>query len=144
MVGDGPERPRAAERARELGIGGSVVFLGKHASVDELLRCADLFLMTSESESFGLAALEALSCGVPVVAYAVGGLPEVISDGENGYLVPSGAVNEVADAGLRVIGDPERQARLGRAARQAAVERFAIDQVLPRYEALYRSLGAGR
>ncbi len=140
MVGDGPDRPRAAERARELGIARDVVFLGKHASVEELLGCADLFLLTSDSESFGLAALEALSCGVPVVGYRAGGLPEVVSHGENGMLVPVGAVDEAGAAGIRLLSDPELAASFREDARAAAVERFAIDRVLPRYEDLYRAM----
>ncbi len=140
MVGDGPDRPRAADRARKLGIAKDVVFLGKHASVEELLSCADLFLLTSDSESFGLAALEALSCGVPVVGYRAGGLPEVVSHGEDGVLVPVGAVDEAAAAGRRLLTDPEVGARFGEAARAAAVERFAIVRVLPRYEELYRAM----
>ena len=140
LVGDGPDRPRAAQRARKLGIAHDVVFLGKHASVEELLSCADLFLLTSDSESFGLAALEALSCGVPVVGYRAGGLPEVVSDGENGVLVPVGAVDEAAAAGQRLLADPEMGARFGEAARRTAVERFAIGRVLPRYEELYRAM----
>ena len=93
-----PDRPRAAARARALGVDRDVVFLGKHAAVEELLSCADLFLMTSDRESFGLAALEALSCGVPVVGYRAGGLPEVVPHGEAGFLVPVGAVADATEA----------------------------------------------
>ena len=140
MVGDGPDRPRAAQRAREIGVEGDIVFLGKHASVDELLPCADLFLMTSDRESFGLAALEAMSCGVPVVGYGAGGLTEVVTDGENGLLVPVGAVEDGVAAGARLLGDSGLWRRFSEAARQTATERFAVDHVLPRYEALYRAL----
>ena len=140
MVGDGPDRPRAAQRVGELGVERDVVFLGKHASVEELLSCADLFLLTSESESFGLAALEAISCGVPVVAYRAGGLPEVISHGENGLLVPVGSVEEAAEAGTCLLDDPGIWRRFSEAGRTAAMERFATGIVLPRYEDLYRAL----
>ncbi len=140
MVGDGPDRPRAAQRVEEMGVDRDVVFLGKHASVDELLSCADLFLLTSESESFGLAALEAMSCGVPVVAYRAGGLAEVVSHGENGLLVPVGALDEAAEAGKCLLGDPRIWKRFGRAGRTAALERFATGIVRPRYEDLYRTL----
>lgn len=139
MVGDGPDRPRAAACARELGLDRDIVFLGKHASVEELLPCADLFLMTSDSESFGLAALEALSCGVPVVAYRAGGLPEVVSHGENGLLVPVRAVEEAAAAAGCLLGDADLWRRFSDAARQAAVERFCITGILPLYEDLYRA-----
>ena len=140
MVGDGPDRPRAAERVTELGLEGDVVFLGKHASVEELLRCADLFLLTSDSESFGLAALEAISCGVPVVGYQAGGLPEVIDHGENGLLVPVGAVAEAAEAGRSLMGDRRLWTRFSEAGRTAAVERFATGRILPLYEDFYRAL----
>lgn len=140
MVGDGPDRPRAAQRVGELDMERDVVFLGKHASVEALLGLADLFLLTSESESFGLAALEAISCGVPVVGYRAGGLPEVISHGENGLLVPVGEVARAAEAGRCLLGDPAVWTRFSDAGRAAAVERFATGRVLPAYEGFYRSL----
>ena len=140
MVGDGPDRPRAAQRVGELELERDVVFLGKHASVEELLGLADLFLLTSDSESFGLAALEAISCGVPVVGYRAGGLPEVISHGENGLLVPVGAVGEAAEAGTFLLGDPSVWRRFSEAGRAAALERFATATVLPGYEDFYRFL----
>ena len=140
MVGDGPDRPRAAHRVGELEIERDVVFLGKYASVEELLGLADLFLLTSDSESFGLAALEAISCGVPVVGYRAGGLPEVISHGENGLLVPVGAIDEGAEAGMCLLGDPAVWRRFSEAGRTAALEHFATERVLPRYEDFYRSL----
>ena len=106
LVGDGPERSRAEALARQLGLGGSVAFLGKMLSFVEVLQASDVFLLPSESESFGLAALEALSCGVPVVASHVGGLPEVVPDGEVGYLAPVGDVATMADRVLRLLADP--------------------------------------
>ena len=146
MAGDGPDRPRAAERARELGVDRDVIFLGKHAAIEELLSCADLFLMTSDRESFGLAALEALSCGVPVVGYGAGGLPEVVPDGEAGVLVGVGEVAEATAAATDLLGDPVRWQRFSEAARAVAVERFGRYRVLPRYEAYYEAVlaGAGR
>lgn len=144
LVGDGPDRPRAAARARELGLQSDIVFLGKHASVEELLPCADLFLMTSDSESFGLAALEAMSCGVPVVAYRAGGLPEVVAHGDNGLLVPVGAVEEAAAAAECLLGDAGVWRRFSESARRAAVERFCVSEILPSYEGLYRAQLAGR
>ena len=139
MVGDGPDRPRAEERARALGMGGDVMFLGKHVAVEEILASTDLFLMASESESFGLAALEAMSCGVPVVAYRAGGVPEVVTDGETGVLVPVGAVEEAAEAGAAILGDAALWRRMSRAGRLAA-EGFAVGKVLPMYEACYESV----
>ena len=146
MAGDGPDRPRAAARARELGVERDVIFLGKHGAIEELLSCADLFLMTSDRESFGLAALEALSCGVPVVGYGAGGLPEVVPDGEAGVLVGVGEVDEATAAASGLLADPERWRRFSQAARAVAVERFGRSRVLPRYEAYYEAVlaGAGR
>ena len=146
MAGDGPDRPRAAGRARELGVERDVIFLGKHGAIEELLSCADLFLMTSDRESFGLAALEALSCGVPVVGYGAGGLPEVVPHGEAGVLVGVGEVEEATVAAAGLLGDEGRWQRFSEAARAVAVERFGRSCVLPRYEAYYEAVlaGAGR
>ena len=143
MVGDGPDRPKAAERAKELGVADDVVFLGKHASVDELLACADLFLMTSESESFGLAALEALACGAPVVGYRAGGMTEVVPHGEAGYLVPVGDVQAATQAAIEILGDEERWEAFSRAGRTLAVEKYSVDRVLPAYEDYYEEVRRG-
>jgi N-acetyl-alpha-D-glucosaminyl L-malate synthase BshA len=143
LVGDGPERPRALERAEELGVKDGILFLGKHSSVDELLACADLFLLPSRNESFGLAALEALACGTPVIATETGGLPELVIHGETGYLFPLGAVDEMADAGLALLKDPRLWARVSEAARSHAVERFSNERIVPLYEELYRDVVSG-
>src|SRR5690606_34621651 len=97
----------------------------------------------SESESFGLAALEAMASGAPVVASRVGGLPEVVEHGVSGYLFPPGSVEEMAEAGLRILDDPEERARLSRAGRRIAEERFSSDRVVSRYEAYYERVLAG-
>mgnify|MGYP001458654276 FL=1 len=142
LVGEGPERPRALKHAADLGLGDDVLFLGRHSSVEELLSCADLFLLPSESESFGLAALEAMSCGAPVVASNAGGLPEVIDDGESGFLFPVGAIDDMAAAGVRILSDDGLRSQMSQAARQLAVERFSAGAIIPLYEALYeRVLG---
>jgi N-acetyl-alpha-D-glucosaminyl L-malate synthase BshA len=140
MIGDGPERPRALERAEALGVDGDVFFLGKHASVDELLACADLFLLPSESESFGLAALEALACGAPVVATRVGGLPALVSDGEAGYLLDIGDVDGMAEAAVTLLADKAVWWKASRAARAVAVERYSAERVVPLYERYYESV----
>jgi N-acetyl-alpha-D-glucosaminyl L-malate synthase BshA len=137
LVGDGPERPRALKRAADLGLRDDVLFLGRHGSVEEILSCADLFLLPSESESFGLAALEAMACGAPVVASRAGGLPEVVADGVTGYLLPVGAIDEMAEAGVRVLSDGALAKQLSEAARALTVERFSAEAIVPRYEALY-------
>jgi N-acetyl-alpha-D-glucosaminyl L-malate synthase BshA len=134
MIGDGPERPRAVERAKALGVADRVVFLGKHGAVEELLPCADLFLLPSASESFGLAALEAMASGAPVIASNVGGLPEVVPNGEAGYLVESGDLEGMTDAALEILSDPDRWKAFSEAGRALAVERFSADRVVPKYE----------
>ncbi len=138
LVGDGPERPRALKRAEDLGVHDHVVFLGRYASVEELLSCADLFLLPSETESFGLAALEAMACGAPVVASRTGGLPEVVDHGISGFLFDVGAVDEMAEQGLRLLEDGELSARVSAAARATAEERFSTEAVVPLYEAFYQ------
>jgi L-malate glycosyltransferase len=138
FVGDGPDRPRAQQRAVELGVQERVVFLGKHQSVDELLSCADLFLLPSETESFGLAALEAMACGAPVIASRTGGLPEVVDDGETGFLCEIGATDAMADAGVRLLTDEGLHQSIATAARRAAEDRFSAAAVVPRYEDYYR------
>jgi len=140
LVGDGPDRPVALERARELGVDDHVLFLGKHASVDELLACADLFLLPSTSESFGLAALEAMGCGAPVIATAVGGLPEVIEHGVSGFLFPVGDVEGMAGAAISLLDDPVRWSTMSAAARSRAADLYSADRVVPAYEALYREV----
>jgi N-acetyl-alpha-D-glucosaminyl L-malate synthase BshA len=137
LVGDGPDRPRALGRAAALGVGDHVLFLGKHASVDELLSCADLFLLPSENESFGLAALEAMASGAPVIATRTGGLPEVIRHEKTGYLFDVGAVEEMAEAGANILADDALYAQMSAAGRADAEARFSVNVVVPMYEAYY-------
>src|SRR6185503_19173934 len=137
LVGDGPERQTADEEATKLGVSKDVRFLGKLSSSADLLRAADLFLLPSSTESFGLSALEAMACGVPVIASRVGGLPEVVIHGETGALAPVGAVDTMASAALQLLLDPERAKR----AREASIRRaetLTADRVVPLYEALYQ------
>lgn len=137
LVGDGPDRQRMMQRARELNVARSICMVGTHAEFAGYLRHADLFLLPSESESFGVAALEAMSCGVPVVAYRVGGLPEVVDPG-SGRLVEPFDVDALADAALSIASDGELRDRLGRAARVRAETRFQRDSAIDRYEEHYR------
>ncbi len=140
LVGDGPERPRVALEVRALGLEDAVEFAGERADVVPLLQRADLFLLPSETESFGLAALEAMACGVPVIASRVGGVPEVVEDGAGGLLFPVGDVEAMAEGALALLGDRARCSKMGQLARARAVERFAREPIVDRYEALYRRL----
>lgn len=142
MVGDGPERVSAEAEARECGVAGDVIFLGKLDAVAPLLASADLFLLPSASESFGLSALEALASGVPVVASHTGGLPEVVTDGDTGVLCPVGDVAGMADAALAILGDGDRWRSMSERAASDARERFAQNDIVAAYESYYaRVLG---
>jgi len=145
MIGDGPERASAERLAAELGVAGDVRFLGERLDFLDVLQAARIFLLPSASESFGLAALEAQSCGVPVIASRIGGLPEVISDGETGFLAPVGAVEEMAAAALRLLDDDQLHAGQSRNARARALDRFRLAPMVDRYLAYYRRvLGRSR
>ncbi len=139
MVGDGPERPAAEDEVRALGVGDSVFFLGKIETVAPLLASADVFLLPTSSESFGLSALEAMASGVPVVGSDSGGLPEVVTNGVTGLLYPVGDVDSMAAGVLSIVTDPARQADMGAAGADDARKRFALDTVVSQYEDLYRS-----
>lgn len=136
LVGDGPERAKVVELAEQEGIADRVLFLGKQNSVAELLSCTDLFLLPSESEAFGLVALEAMACGVPVVATDVGGIPEVVDDGISGYLAPVGDVEAMAEAAVAILADGARWKQFSAAAREGA-ERYSATRVVSQYEAFY-------
>jgi N-acetyl-alpha-D-glucosaminyl L-malate synthase BshA len=134
LVGEGPERPQVQALAAELGVADRVVCLGALSRFAQWLACADLFLMPSETESFGLAALEALACGVPVIASEVGGLPEVVRHGETGLLVPPADPGALASAIAELLDDEPRRRRLGAAARADALQRFAPEPAVLAYE----------
>jgi N-acetyl-alpha-D-glucosaminyl L-malate synthase BshA len=138
LVGDGPDRSEAELEARTLGVDADVSFLGKIEAVAPLLAAADIFLLPSETESFGLSALEALASGVPVIATRVGGLPEVVQDGETGLLFPVGDVEGMADAAIALLRDRVRWAAMSHAGAADARARFALNTIVPQYEALYR------
>jgi N-acetyl-alpha-D-glucosaminyl L-malate synthase BshA len=143
LIGDGPERSRAESLARNLGLGPSVRFLGRQDELTTLLAGATAFVLPSETESFGVAALEAMACGVPVVATEVGGLPEVVVDGQTGLLVPPGDVARLAGAMREIARHPERWALMAGAARARAVDVFRLDEQVEAYIDLARALVAG-
>ena len=137
MVGDGPDRVQAEEEAKRLGVDDSVFFLGKIEAVAPLLAAADLFLLPSMNESFGLSALEALASGVPVVASRVGGIPEVVQDGVTGVLCGIGDVDGMARASIELLSDRSRWDTMSAAAAADARARFALKDILAQYEQLY-------
>jgi L-malate glycosyltransferase len=137
LIGDGPDRSAAEWLAHKKGIQDRVHFLGKQESVNELLPLADLMLMPSELESFGLAALEAMACRVPTIATNVGGVPELIEDGVDGRLFPVGDVDAMADAAAELLLGPEKLAAMATAARKTAQQRFCASKIIPLYERYY-------
>ncbi len=138
LVGDGPERPKIEAYCRYNDLCDTVTFIGGAEVIEDLLAGADLFLLPSETESFGLAALEALGCEVPVIATRVGGLPEVVDDGRTGYLLPVGDVEGLAEAASRLLTDEPLRQSFGREGRRLALERFAEDKIVARYREVYR------
>lgn len=136
MVGDGPERQACEDLCVEKGIENKVKFLGNSNEVDKVLCFTDLFLLPSEKESFGLAALEAMACGVPVVSTNVGGLPEVNAQGISGFLSDIGNVDEMATNGIHILKDDENLARFKKQAIETAM-RFDTRKIVPVYEELY-------
>jgi N-acetyl-alpha-D-glucosaminyl L-malate synthase BshA len=145
MIGDGPERIDAETEARELGVADHVVFLGKIDAIAPLLAGADAFLLTSDKESFGLSALEALASGVPVIGADAGGLPEVVQHGVTGFLHPVGDVEAMAASGSALLQDAARWQAMSDAAAADARRRYAEDSIVAQYEAVYeRTLAAPR
>ena len=137
MVGDGPDRVHAEAEARELGVEQEVFFLGKIETVAPLLSAADLFLLPTQSESFGLSALEALASGVPVIGTQAGGLPEVVRDGETGALCAVGDIDGMACSAIDILRDRDRWQAMSSLAARDARERFSIDDVVEQYESFY-------
>ncbi len=137
MVGDGPERTLSREVAIELGVDRHVRYLGQMDAVEEILAMSDLFILPSANESFGLAALEAMSTGVPVIGTTAEGLPELIVSGETGYLLPVGDIEGMARRAIEVLTDVRLQASMADASRRLAVEGYDAGTVVPRYERFY-------
>ena len=140
MVGDGPERGPAEHLARELGVERHVSFLGKQNHVERIIPLAHVLLMPSELESFGLVSLEAMACGVPPVATRVGGVPELITDGVDGYLEAPGDIVAQAAHVVALLTDEELHDRVSTAARHTATQRFCTDRIIPLYERYYEEV----
>ncbi len=137
LMGDGPDRSQAEWLVNQKGLREKVDFLGKLDRVYEKLSIADLMLVPSEMESFGLAALEAMACEVPTVATSVGGVPEVIEHGRSGFLAPVGDVEAMAGYAIDILSDDHRLREMGKAARWEAQTRFCSSKIIPEYERFY-------
>ncbi|WP_343688745.1 N-acetyl-alpha-D-glucosaminyl L-malate synthase BshA [Chitinophaga sp.] len=139
LVGDGPDRPTIECMCREMGLCSDVRFVGKQEQLEDVMSISDLFLLPSDYESFGLAALEAMAAEVPVISSNAGGLPEVNIHGETGYLSPVGDVNSMAKHAIELLTDEQKLARVRKGALEQA-QRFHINNVIPQYEALYEEV----
>ena len=140
MIGDGPERSRAEWLAVEKGIHDKIDFLGKQDRIYEKLPLADVMLMPSELESFGLAALEAMACQVVPIATDAGGVPEVIQHGKTGFLAEVGDVETMAKYAIELLSDPEKLEDMGVSARASAQAKFCATKIIPMYEDYYREV----
>lgn len=137
MVGDGPERSAAYYRAEQLNVLDDVLFVGKQANISDYLGVSDIFLLPSELESFGLAALEAQACELPVIATRIGGIPEVVNDGESGYLSDIGDIEKMTKDTLGLLRDDEKRRAFGLRGRELAIERYSTEKIIPQYIAFY-------
>ena len=143
MIGDGPDRSRAEAFCRGHHLRDRVFFLGNIPNLEEVVGASDLFLLPSEAESFGMAALEAMASEVPVIGTRAGGMPEVVIDDESGYLLPVGDVDAMAERAIAILSDPALQSRLGRNGRALAETKFDVNHVVPRYREFYERVIAG-
>ena len=144
LVGDGPERAECERLSRELGIAEDVKFLGKQEALVEILSSSDLFLMPSQSESFGLSALEAMSCGLPAITSSVGGLPELNVHAETGFICEIGDIDRMTKYAVDLLTNQQKYARFSEMARRRAVEQFDSSIIIPKYEAYYESVLNGK
>ncbi len=143
LIGDGPDRSAIEDQVHRMGLSSQVSFLGKQELFVEVLQCSDLFLLPSETESFGLASLEAMSCAVPVISSEVGGIPEVVTHGETGFLAPVGDIEAMAKNALTLLSNNALQKKFGTAARKRVLENYALEPVVSQYEDYYmRILGS--
>jgi N-acetyl-alpha-D-glucosaminyl L-malate synthase BshA len=137
LIGDGPDRSIAEQLALHHKVQDRIHFVGKQDNVNELLPLADLMLMPSEMESFGLAALEAMACSVPTIGTRVGGVPELIQDKHNGLLFQVGDVDAMSAAAISLLRDESKLKSLSSAARKTAQDRFCASGIIPQYESYY-------
>ncbi|MBA3770031.1 MAG: N-acetyl-alpha-D-glucosaminyl L-malate synthase BshA [Blastocatellia bacterium] len=140
MVGDGPELSAVRYRGEQLGMNGNIGYVGKQANIADYMGIADIFLLPSELESFGLAALEAQACEAPVIATRIGGIPEVVTDGETGFLSDIGDVEKMSGDVLRLLGDDELRKTFGRQGRELALSRYSTSKIIPQYIAFYEKI----
>ncbi|SEM84203.1 N-acetyl-alpha-D-glucosaminyl L-malate synthase BshA [Mesobacillus persicus] len=140
LVGDGPEMKVVSNLVNQLGIRDKVLFLGKQENLEELYAISDVMLLLSEKESFGLVALEAMACGVPCIGTDTGGIPEVIMDGENGYICDLGDIQSVARKAIDLLGDPALYEAFVRNAVRTAREKFSAEKIVGEYENLYKQV----
>ena len=140
MVGDGPERAAVKHKAKVLGVDDDAVFVGKKANIADYLGVSDIFLLPSELESFGLAALEAHACELPVIATRIGGIPEVVNDGESGFLSEIGDVEKMASDALRLLRNEDMRASFGKRGREISIQRYSTDVIIPQYIAFYEKV----
>jgi len=140
LVGEGPERLFVQQLVKELKLSEDVLFLGEQEYIGQLMNCADLFFLPSEQESFGLVALEAQSCGVPVIGAATGGLPEVVEDGKTGFLLPVGDISGMAQKSLELLSKKALHQAFHKEARKRVLDYFDSDSIIPQYEAFYEEV----
>ncbi len=140
MVGDGPELSAVRYRGEQLGMNGNIVYVGKQANIADYLGVADVFLLPSELESFGLAALEAEACEVPVIATRIGGIPEVVTDGESGFLSDVGDVDKMSADTLTLLRDEKLRRSFGEKGRELAIQRYSTSKIIPQYIAFYEKI----
>lgn len=144
LIGDGPERSNCEYLAKDLGIHNDVTFYGSQETFVEILSISDLFLMPSQSESFGLSALEAMSCSVPVISSNAGGLPELNLHGETGYIAEVGDINKMSDYAIELLTNENKYKIFSENARERAVKLFNLDKIIPEYEKYYEEILSGR
>jgi len=140
MVGDGPELSAVRHRAKQLEVLDQTIFVGKQAKIADYLAVADVFLLPSQEESFGLAALEAQACEVPVIATRIGGIPEVVTDGETGFLSSIGDTEKMADDALKFVKDDEMRRAFGLRGRELAISRYSSEKIIPQYISFYEKV----